>query len=75
MIIDNRGIVSNRFDVTSSPSLLVLDARARVAARFYAGWEKADLEGIVDDLLQQLRAMRFSTIDIYHSDGGSYVPN
>lgn len=75
VIIDNRGIVSNRFDVNSSPSLLVLDARARVAARFYAGWEKADLKGIVDDLLVQLRAMRFSTIEIYHPDGGSYVPN
>jgi peroxiredoxin len=75
VIIDNRGIVSNRFDVTSSPSLLVLDARARVAARFYAGWEKADLKGIVDDLLQQLRAMRYSAIEIYQPDGGSYVPD
>lgn len=75
VIIDNQGIVSNRFDVSSSPSLLVLDARARVAARFYAGWEEADLKGIVDDLLQQLRAMRYTTIVIYHPDGGSYVPN
>lgn len=75
VIIDNRGIVSNRFNVCSSPSLLVLDARARVSARFYTGWEEADLRGIVKDLLQQLRAMRFSTIVVYHSDGGSYVPN
>lgn len=75
VIIDNRGIVSNRFNVCSSPSLLVLDARARVSARFYAGWEEADLRGIVKDLLQQLRAMRFSTIEIYHSDGGSYIPD
>jgi peroxiredoxin len=75
VIIDNRGIVSNRFNVCSSPSLLVLDARARVAARFYTGWEEADLRGIVNDLLQQLRAMRFSSIEIYHSDGGFYVPN
>ena len=75
VIIDNTGIVANRFNVSTSPSLLVLDARARVSARFYVGWERADLRGIVDDLLQQLRAMRYSMIEIYHPDGGSYIPD
>jgi len=75
VIIDNRGTVSGRFNVSTFPALLVLDSRARVSARFYAGWEKADLRGIVDDLLQQFRAMRYSQIDVYHPDGGSFIPN
>lgn len=75
VIIDNRGTVSHRFNVSSYPSLLVLDARARVSARFYAGWEKADLRGIVDDLLQQLKAMHYTLIEVYHPDGGCFVPN
>ncbi len=75
VIIDNLGIVSSRFNVNSFPSVLVLDSRARVSARFYIGWEKADLRGIIDDLLQQLRAMRHSQIVLYHPDGGSFIPN
>ncbi len=75
VIIDNNGTVSSRFNVTSFPSVLVLDSRARVSARFYVGWEKADLRGIVDDLLSQLRAMRYSQIVVYQPDGGSFVPN
>lgn len=75
VIIDNLGTVSSRFNVTSFPSVLVLDSRARVSARFYVGWEKTDLRGIVDDLLQQLRAMRYSQIVVYHPDGGSFIPN
>jgi len=74
VIIDNQGIVANRFDVTTSPSLLVLNSRARVAARFYVGWERADLRGIVYDLLHQLRAMRYPMLEIFHPDGGSYDP-
>jgi len=75
VIVDNTGTVSGRFSVTTFPSLLVLDSRARVSARFYVGWEKADLRGIVDDLLQQLRAMRYSQIVVYHADGGTFIPN
>jgi len=75
VIIDNREMVSNRFNISSSPSLLVLDARARVAARFYVGWDKTDLRGIIDDLLMQLRAMRYPMNEFYHPDGGSYIPD
>ncbi|NOQ21566.1 MAG: redoxin domain-containing protein [Candidatus Aegiribacteria sp.] len=75
VIIDNTGTVSSRFNVNAFPSVLVLDSRARVSARFYVGWEKADLRGIVDDLLQQLRAMRYSQIVVYRPDGGSFIPN
>lgn len=74
VIIDNQGTVSSRFNVNTFPSVLVLDSRARVSARFYVGWEKADLRGIVDDLLQQLRAMRYSQLVVYHPDGGSFIP-
>lgn len=74
VIIDNREAVSSHFNVSTFPSVLVLDSRARISARFYAGWEKADLRGIVDDLLQQLSAMRFSQIVVYHPDGGSFIP-
>ncbi|MEN8208198.1 MAG: redoxin domain-containing protein [Candidatus Fermentibacteria bacterium] len=75
VIVDNAGTVSSRFSVSTFPSVLVLDSRARVSARFYVGWEKADLRGIVDDLLQQLRAMRYSRIVVYHPDGGSFIPD
>lgn len=75
VIIDNTGTVSDRFNVSSFPSVLVLDSRAQVSARFYVGWEKADLRGIVDDLLSQLRAMRYSQIVVYQPDGGSFIPN
>ncbi len=75
VIIDNTGIVSNRFDVSTFPSLIVLDSRARVSARFYAGWEKADLSGIINDLLHQFRAMRYSQFTIFYPDGGSVIPD
>jgi peroxiredoxin len=74
VIIDSGGTVADRFNVSTLPALLVLDARARVSARFFMGWEKADLRGIVEDLLQQLRAMRYTDIRIFHPDGGRYVP-
>jgi len=75
VIIDDHGTVSHRFNVNTFPSLIVLDSRARVSARFYVGWEKADLRGIIDDLLQQFRAMRYSQFVYYHPDGGSFIPS
>ena len=75
VIVDNRGIVSNRFNVSSYPSLLVLDTQARVSARFYTGWEQADLKGIVEDLLQLEGAMRSFQDHIYKPDGESFIPN
>ncbi len=75
LIVDNRGIVSNRFNVSSYPSLLVLDSQARVSARFYNGWEQADLKGIVEDLLHLEGAMRSPPSQIFRSDSGSFIPN
>ncbi|MCK4503988.1 MAG: redoxin domain-containing protein [Candidatus Aegiribacteria sp.] len=75
VIVDNRGIVSNRFNVSSYPSLLVLDSQARVSARFYTGWEQADLKGIVEDLLRLEGAMRSSPGPIFKPDGESFIPN
>jgi peroxiredoxin len=74
VIIDNQGMVSRRFNVGTTPALLVLDARARVSARFFIGWDRADLSGIVEDLLQQLRAMRYTDIHIFRPDGERYIP-
>ncbi|MCK5065158.1 MAG: redoxin domain-containing protein [Candidatus Fermentibacteraceae bacterium] len=75
VIVDNRGIVSNRFNVSSYPSLLVLDTQARVSARFYTGWEQANLKGIVEDLLQLEGAMRSLQGQIFRPDGESFIPN
>jgi len=75
VIIDNQGQVASRFNVSAVPSLLILDAKARVSARFYIGWETADIRGIVEDLLRQLRAMRYSDIRIFHPDSGRYIPS
>ena len=74
VVIDNQGMVCRRFNVGTIPALLVLDARARVSARFFMGWDRADLRGIVEDLMQQLRAMRYTDIHIFHPDGGRYIP-
>ena len=75
LIVDNRGIVSSRFNVSSYPSLLVLDSQARVSARFYTGWEQTDLKGIVEDLLQLEGAMRPAPGPIFRPDGKSFIPN
>ncbi|OPL19832.1 MAG: hypothetical protein AVO35_02335 [Candidatus Aegiribacteria sp. MLS_C] len=74
VLVDDRGMVSRRFNVGTIPALLVLDARARVSARFFLGWDRADLSGIVEDLLQQLRAMRYTDIRVFRPDGGHYLP-
>lgn len=74
VIVDNRGEVSSRFNVSTFPSLLVLDAQSRVSARFYTGWDQADLRGIAHDLLEQERAMVYTSVPVFQQDGGSYLP-
>jgi len=74
VIVDNDGLVSSSFGVSAVPALVVLDSRARVSARFYSGWEQADLRGIVGDLLEQGTAMRCLAGVRFVPDGGSVFP-
>ena len=75
IIVDRDGEVSSSFSVSAIPALLILDTRARVSARFYSGWEQADLRGIVGDLLEQGTAMRSLAGVKFAPDGGSYLPD
>ncbi len=75
VVIDHAGMVSGRFEVGSYPVLLILDAQSRVSARYYSGWEQADITGIVEDLLQQGRAMRMSAPHVFQPGRGVHVPD
>jgi len=75
VIVDQDGGVSSSFGVSAIPALVVLDSRARISARFYSGWEQADLRGIVGDLLEQGTAMRSLALTKYIPDGGSSFPD
>lgn len=75
VIVDRSGAVSASFGVSSLPALVVLDSKARVSARFYSGWEQADLRGIVSDLLEQGTAMRSLAPTRFVPDGGASFPD
>jgi hypothetical protein len=75
VIVDATGEVSSSFGVSSTPALVVLDTKARVSARFYSGWEQADLKGIVGDLLEQGTATRSLAVTRFTPDGGSFFPD
>jgi len=74
IIIDSSELVSQRFRVSTYPAVLVLDSKATVSTRFYAGWEEADLQGIVGDLFEQGTAMRNLSTTPFEPDGGTYFP-
>ncbi|MCD6587799.1 MAG: redoxin domain-containing protein [Candidatus Fermentibacteraceae bacterium] len=46
------------FGIRALPAVLVLDARARVAARYYEDWQRIPIEAVIQDLLDQGVATR-----------------
>jgi hypothetical protein len=74
VIVDDTGDVSANFGITAFPAVVVLGTHKRVSARFYAGWQEADLQGIVADLLGEGTASDNIARYPFEADGGEYVP-
>lgn len=74
VVVDDNGEVLENFGVTALPAVVVLGTHKRVSARFYAGWQEADLQGIVADLLGEGTASDNLARDAFEPDGGEYVP-
>jgi len=74
VVVDDNGEVSENFGITALPAVVVLGTHKRVSARFYAGWQEADLQGIVADLLGEGTASDNLAREVFRPDGGEYVP-
>lgn len=74
IIVDDCGDVSENFGVTAYPAVIVLGTHKRISARFYVGWQEADLQGIVADLLGEGNASANIAREPFIPDGGEYVP-
>jgi hypothetical protein len=75
VIIDDGGVVGENFGISGIPALLLIDSTARVSAWYYHGWEQADLETVVYDLLTQGVASRTLAMDPFRPDGGEFIPD
>ena len=75
VVVDDTGQVSENFGITAYPAVVVLGTHKRVSARFYAGWQEADLQGIVADLLGEGTASDNLAREPFVPDGGEYVPS
>lgn len=76
VILDSYGGVASNFHVGDTPTLLILETRARVAASYGSSWYERDLESLVGDLLSQGIASRSLAHDPYHPDpAGEYLPD
>lgn len=75
IIVDNTGEISETFSVSSFPALLIIDTRARISARFYAGWNSADISGIIADLINDGEATRSLAVTPYTPIPGIFVPD
>ena len=74
VIVDHDGTVMTHFGVEDTPRLLVLDAHARVVARYGSEWRDADLEGLISDLIAEGVASRSLSDQPYRAEPGEYVP-
>ncbi len=74
VVVDDTGRVAENFGITALPAVVVLGTHKRVSARFYAGWQEADLQGIVADLLGEGTASDNLAREAFEPDGGEYVP-
>jgi hypothetical protein len=58
VLADPDSLAMQTFGIRALPAVLVLDARARVAARYYEDWQRIPLEAVIQDLLDQGVATR-----------------
>lgn len=53
VLADPEGMAMSAFGIRALPGVLVIDATARVAARYYEDWQCIPLEAVIQDLLDQ----------------------
>ena len=58
VLADPDSLAMQAFGIRALPAVLVQDARARVAARYYEDWQRIPIEAVIQDLLDQGVATR-----------------
>jgi len=74
VIVDHDGAVRSNFGVDSIPQVLLLDAHSRIVTRYSCGWQNADIEGLVADLLAEGVASRSLSFNRFMPQPGEFVP-
>jgi peroxiredoxin len=74
IVVDHDEMVSENFGVSSFPAILALGTHKRISARYYTGWQEVDLQGVVNDLIQEAVASRSIARFRFEPDSGRYVP-
>jgi hypothetical protein len=74
VIVDGDGAVRENFSVDSIPQMLLIDTHGRVITRYASGWQEADVEGLLRDLLEQGVASRSLALTPFRPEPGEYVP-
>lgn len=65
VLSDPDSTAMSTFGIRALPGVLVIDATARVAARYYEDWQNISLEGVIQDLIDQGVATRSLAIEKY----------
>ncbi|MCK5786664.1 MAG: redoxin domain-containing protein [Candidatus Sabulitectum sp.] len=58
VLADPDSMAMGAFGIRALPGVLVIDATARVAARYYEDWQSIPIEAVIEDLLDQGMATR-----------------
>ncbi|MBD3368733.1 redoxin domain-containing protein [Candidatus Fermentibacteria bacterium] len=74
IVVDHEGTISDNFGVSSFPAVLALGTHKRVSAKYYTGWQRVDLQGVVNDLIQEAVASRSIARYRFEPERGRYVP-
>ncbi|MCK5131250.1 MAG: redoxin domain-containing protein [Candidatus Sabulitectum sp.] len=53
VLADPDSLAMRAFGIRALPGVLVIDAKGRVAARYYEDWQNISLEAVIQDLLNQ----------------------
>ncbi len=53
VLADPDSVAMQTFGIRALPAVLVIDSRARVAARYYEDWQRIPIEAVIQDLLDQ----------------------
>ena len=65
LLADPDSMAMAGFGISALPGVVVIDTASRVAARYYEDWQRAPLEDVIRDLLDQGIATRSLAVDKY----------
>jgi peroxiredoxin len=74
VLVDPDSAAMASFGIRALPAVLVIDARARVAARYYEDWQTLPLEAVVQDLVDQGIATRSLASEKYSVPEAAELP-